>query len=920
MKRKIIQLMLCASIYISAEAQTPANCPADPNAPISEYCEDGHGISTDPDNLINEDCPNLKNDFEWQVKHALGGSVPDESYTVYDGDGIKRLIRNPFNDPGNSEYRHLADNQLSNYHPEDGWELLKVDFGTLSNIGINYNVDPGQNTTVDGPKLPYMILYNKYTGTFRFFGGLLGQNNDYETIKIELRIPSSSSPDPNNPGNNTYQSDLKATNLLSIQGETVQPLDEETKETSLVVFAEATNNTNKFFWFDIPTAYDPCLCNIRSQLDITFSFVQTAEININGVPGSGIKSATKATTQDPNFVYAQKVIGRVFSAVLSTVVAIKTGGTVVNFKAYTDLVKLIKENPNANLSQGQKDQLTLLENFLDCGTKFADVYRKNYKDVSSSDDKKKYAAAEKLLDGSTTFISSLTTGCAGSDKAGTTVSGAFVAKGTYSQMNTIQGTEILLAMPGSNWTDKQMQINDYVELGKTIPAYPTYNERLGTFALLETPEIKVSYRELDSRTFQYISQVPGVIHQFVDERDKVYRIDPEGTLKYVFNPLLNVDMEETQIQFRYVTKQKLDLQNSGLSLHGVPFSSRNVVQNSGSMYATSTPFLPIEYYESFGPIILPLKESNFVQSYVNGQPVYLTEEQPFFNYTDSLFIQFKILMASEDNGREGKNQAYYMYTYPVKVTEENDVQDPEPLPLPEPLTTQALQNWNFQNQLRLVMTASVLTSSEPGLSGGNKSFSQDVVFSEDDVLFYDGLVDINAKLSTSGGKKVTIYSTMGFELLSGAEIGSNIELIIGYPFVSNPLLAQTHAAVSTFCSNTNKYKAQTFSSAALKEEKEEYEHRTDLAREAIEKRNSQNLELKLYPNPTNNEFSIELDYALANLAISVTDVNGKQVYYQYFSGEKSKITLDASILEAGVYFIDVHNPNGKVGRERLVKY
>jgi hypothetical protein len=46
-------------------------CPSDPDAPIAEYCEDGHGISTDPGNLVNDDCPDLKNDFEWRVKQDV---------------------------------------------------------------------------------------------------------------------------------------------------------------------------------------------------------------------------------------------------------------------------------------------------------------------------------------------------------------------------------------------------------------------------------------------------------------------------------------------------------------------------------------------------------------------------------------------------------------------------------------------------------------------------------------------------------------------------------------------------------------------------------------------------------------------------------------------------------------------------------
>jgi hypothetical protein len=65
-------MMLFASIYISAIAQ---DCPPQNNgistteyeALIEEYCEDGNGISTDPDNLSNDDCPNLKIGSELKV-------------------------------------------------------------------------------------------------------------------------------------------------------------------------------------------------------------------------------------------------------------------------------------------------------------------------------------------------------------------------------------------------------------------------------------------------------------------------------------------------------------------------------------------------------------------------------------------------------------------------------------------------------------------------------------------------------------------------------------------------------------------------------------------------------------------------------------------------------------------------------------
>lgn len=64
--------MLFASIYISAIAQdfppqSDGKTAEEYEDLIEEYCKDGNGISTDPDNLANDACPNLKNDFELKV-------------------------------------------------------------------------------------------------------------------------------------------------------------------------------------------------------------------------------------------------------------------------------------------------------------------------------------------------------------------------------------------------------------------------------------------------------------------------------------------------------------------------------------------------------------------------------------------------------------------------------------------------------------------------------------------------------------------------------------------------------------------------------------------------------------------------------------------------------------------------------------
>jgi hypothetical protein len=44
--------------------QTPPNCPPNPSANTQEFCEEGKGIITNPDDLQNPECPDMKNNFD----------------------------------------------------------------------------------------------------------------------------------------------------------------------------------------------------------------------------------------------------------------------------------------------------------------------------------------------------------------------------------------------------------------------------------------------------------------------------------------------------------------------------------------------------------------------------------------------------------------------------------------------------------------------------------------------------------------------------------------------------------------------------------------------------------------------------------------------------------------------------------------
>lgn len=904
--------MLLASLYTTAIAQ---DCPpqnvgkttSEYEALIEAYCEDGNGISTNPANLLNSACPDLKNDFEWRIKQAPSTvSVNPEFYIVYNESGNPLGVRNPFNDPGNHEYSHIVDNHNSNYYPEDGWELLKVDFGALSNFNTGWDVTPqnhpGLNPNLGGKKLPYMILYNKYSGTFRFFGSLLGQNDDHETVRIELRISKRS---PNYPGQNTYQDHLKATNLLSIQGDAVQPLDQETDENVLVVFAKATNNASQFFWFDIPVAYDPCLCNIRSQLDITFSFVSTASISLNGTIDGALKTKHKV---DAPGTTGDKVAATVIAAGVSTALAVKTGGAVINFQAYSDLVKLLKDIPG--LSSAQKDDLDELSNYVDCGLKFAKVIKNDFKDVSASGSltaaqkKAKYKAANNILDANTTFLSSIANGCEKKDNGATTINAITNLSGTWTETIISGNTEILMAVPGSNWTDFEMDRVAYTLNGKTVPAYPTYNERLGTFALLETPKINLYRRHVrhdpDEPIYNSIGQLLDIIP---GERINMYRLAQNSSIKYAFNPKMNVNEAETEIQFRYVVKQKLKVIEDTVQFRNHVYQNHNLVHvDNSSLYPLSSPFMPIEYYQDFNPFVFVLNENQ-------------DHHHPTLA-RDSIFIQFKISMVSNDIGREGPNSSVLFFTYPVDISFEE--MDDLPVPNPFPSTQSEIEAWQNAVALRNVEIWNTFYANRAGIVNGGKGFNSDVTWSENTVLAYDGIVEISAKLASTAGKKVTIYSTMGFELLPGAEISPNIELIIGYPFESNPVAQQSYQQVSSFCSDNNKYKAQEFATEALAEERKTYEERARM-RQIETMKYARTLKFAVKPNPTRNVTVLSWEGDEVPQHLKLLNGTGQLLFETPLSGDALKYDLDMSLFANGVYYVILTTPSGKQGQQKLIK-
>jgi hypothetical protein len=922
MRKIILHIIIWSAGIFSANAQAP-------QCNTEQDCENGNGISTNPNNPINTKCPERRNNFDWRVQRTDG--YP-EDYIIYGPNTTYKEIQNPFTGPsGASHVGTLVNQTNSDYQPEDGWELLKVEFGIEGNTNINntQNYQPNQPHDYTKPRMPYMILYNKYSGTMRFFGALLNANSDYETLEIQLRIPSES---PKESEFGVYVKQLKATNLLSLTRDFAQPLDIETNDVATSMFIKFRNNENEFFWFDLPVAYDPCICNNKVQLDIFFNFVQTANIKINNEDNSAVKTETKSTSSG-NLEYGKIVVGRVFAAAASAVIAVKSGGTIINFQAFTDLIDIVTEHKN--FSPENNENLLKLKNYLDCGSKYASVITKNkgyFKNFDFTDEDAfgnlkgtEIKAGNEILEANTTFLSSLTKGCNQKDNASTVNSGSIHLSGEWTRDILLGGTEKHLAVPGSNWNDKTL-IKIHNPADSLYPAYTTYDERLGTFSLLESPMVKLEY--LESVSILDPTNIDHPTPTITKSGQTVFKMYLDDQLKYSFNPILNLDYSNTTIQARLVVKKHLgdlfpynvnEATNFTMSVSAnqktsqgmnplcswsetFNFSNINCSVSKNNFFEVVTPYVPIDQIRGV--------KSVFSQSFLSSSYDLMME---------NIFIQFQIVGISKNLGTDGFPVSFVQYfTFPVKV---QLIPNLELYTLAKNPLIESCSNMRtrLDNQYPDIINSQFNSSIIHRLtSNQSKIFNSDINFLNDETFFYDGFVKISAKLSTTAGKKVKIYSTFGFELLPGAEIDPSIELIVGYPFASTPNPPQTYQQVSDFCSDTIKYKAQEHSAAAIAEEKAVYEEH-ERARILAKMQQDRSFKFGLKPNPTSGMSTVFWDGDEMPNQLTLIDGAGQVLFDTPLSGDGRSYDLDMSAYSHGVYLIIITSSSGKKGQQKLIK-
>lgn len=589
-------------------------------------------ISTDPANPINEERPELTNNFNW-MDRLIAVFHPDGGYV--DGNDSPIQLGNPYYE--REEYQNHfnlfnydlslppsgeADNLY--FHPKDGWELLHK----------NNGFEPDESTLITDPLTnrvgPYFMLYNRYTGKLRVlvsFDGVGANDNIVTTLKF--KHPTSGAPN------------LVYNGLFNNYGLTSQPLDQQTDVIEISEASKAAINRG-FISSDFQMSYDPCTCENQSELTVDFASLNEADMELEGrliatsVPLDGSGNSPLLNRED----FLTQVYKDGFTV---------NGGMLT----YKNIDALVEKYEQPQLSAFEKTAIGIFKGAINGAASSID---------KSKIVKKGQAIGLNWLLGDSYFNEEKGVGlgifAAGAksltaelfpDHSIPTISfieGEMVLTGTLEDETPFNNGSINLAVPGSSESQNvQWQF------------YPTYNKPLGLFALLETPNV-IRYNQSNGRG-------NGVTSYHAH-----FKLHNE--LSYAFNPNSDIDIENTEVLGALeltMTGEPSDVNNASKNLHII---SERELDNGEKQVIYTTPYVPVENLRDVVPKFFYRKDCDRDRD--RGHDCTNAIE---FRVNIKTNLKILIEYQFQENSYGKTNSTIQVYTYPVNIIRSNKDEDEE---------------------------------------------------------------------------------------------------------------------------------------------------------------------------------------------------------------------------------------------------
>ena len=794
--------------------------------------------------------------------------------------GFAGQLLSPFYDPASSlatPNRRVNFGDNSDYRPEEGWELLKRDFGYFMKPGQMINPPPaGVANSMSNTNMAYMILYNRQSAIIRVFATLPTDYPMANGIEISLSF-------------RLYQNLFSVSNLLSASNAMQHSLNEVSTIDQNSSWVPNPTNCNLFFYSDFPVAYDPCTCIFPSDLKVQFKSIMESTFTASG-PITGFSqeigqyySRTSppygSPSQDFRQSYYQTVFGKnATSSFLSGKMDKMYAGYMQkaqekdNFEAAAIFAQLAKFAKYGNGVGATEDGLEFI----------IDTWNYVSEDGEQFGLKNETKAANALLqgkdpktimEGAARLFEALGTS---NNKTGSSKNMPWVIEAEVSLQGTVIANQQLvnqiktMTNPGSRNSENAPECCDLSSVQKYDR--PTYNEVLGLFALKSTPVIGVSYnyKNPKANSTPFAQNFPN--SYVIQDLERRYSL--VNNLEYFINPAAKVDLTLTTVKAAMVvrTPHYISTNPDGVYLSDLFLPVNNL--NYGSVNDFVTPFMEPSCLNSITPYL------RFPWGIINtfsDAPLTLPQITD-----DKVFVKFYIHYVFKDRGRNGELRSYdQVLTYP---------------------TTKYDSRYNTTGFINIPQTGYQPTSPRfINIDGNNNNFTTNTL------LFAWDVVKITETILLSPGVSLEIVTTKDIIVSPEVEIPVGVTLRIDKVnpscFYQN-LHITDRPTIDAFCNSSN-YKAKICTSC-LREDEE------IIPRTALEVLAS----FSLHPNPAPTGSTVDICFSKPldqEPKVQMIDAIGRQIVFRQ-EMQGNCLRLSPGTQARGLYILQI-----SVGKQSTYK-
>ncbi len=924
-------------------------------------------VVTDPSNPSNSSLPDgnsqFENYFDWNLPNFQETQLTNMQYNQN-----MLHIMNP-QAPSYLNYIYYGEDP----NPENGWELMLLNTGTFPNLD---NLPNGTH-----PDVPYIILYNRYSGLLRIFAnygdGYLPSGISIDAVKVILKFD--------------HPEFINGIYRLSENYD--KAIDQPTSAKETVSLAKHPNSPKDWFVGEFQMAYDPCICYYPSNLRLDFGFIESEDLELHG----------RAISYEDDLIDNGVVTPKDYLSSFDYTGNSANGGVLIyrtlegmitdyetkmnDYKLKLDAVNEYNAEVKRNLVvmkllkqvviQGGNATTTALTGF----PWFGDAINFANDLIGDTAIKRKdiIKAAEKILGKEfDKYVAKNFVQQTPPTKPITPVA-TFTEmhfKGTLTNETTIDGPNFYT--PGSYGTDGTGSPS---VVGNELQ-YPIYNEPTGSFALLRTPKIRVSKKIKE--LIQYTGQRPQPDYSWSDlptqmgvqtyysyeSWSKEYQFQLESDLSYLFNNSL--DIKKKEIQVALVVKPKLKNENEvdyqvvnseiirATNVYHDPFYTTNlstiklnepnlgVVTQTGN-FGTSANFIYQPYSQGLFPQLATVKHPQ------RDTLIFTSPFIPIEVFKPTVFSigQKNQLLRSEN--RPDRTKTYY---YGAEIASSNIPF--VPLNFLHSIKNEKLE-YNFTVELKIMIDIEYHTLNSEGstnkvsqlytyqipnenliwesnelypdlqnsIISGVSSFSDNLNFNN---VTFDGTQKNGCVLI---GNTYTCHAWNDINLTGNiiANTGYNVDFVARNQIIESPnsyiegeIVRRIDKIIDypmnefdtdnlkDFCKGANGQAPIYQANIPTKSKGEIIEGTGQLQ----EHKKITNLEVAIYPNPTDNKTALVLSRPVHGVSIKIFDLTGRAVEIKILD-EGMSFELDVSSLQSGLYVVKVSSPEGTITKNLIVK-